>query len=324
MFCPKCGTEYQGGITKCADCDVDLVLDEPKEEMPEYVNLVTVYETGSPAVISIAKTILSSENIPFHMKGDGVQDLFGGGRIGTGFNVLVGPVQVQVDEKHAQWARELLSDLEASEVSEPDQYEEDIEDRSDEVLTPVPNPRCSNRFFLGLMIGVLIAGAGFFYYSYSQNNRSGIIEYDRNNDSQADLFYKYEKGRLIEVDQDRNFDGKNDHWTEYESDIAARGESDDDFDGLIETAVFYENGLIDRVEIDANLDSDPEIIEYYTNDVLDEMVYFHERTHKRWKEVKYAAGIIKEELIDTDHDGDFDLQNIYNASGRLIGTREVK
>jgi hypothetical protein len=292
--------------------------------MAEYVNLVTVYETGNPAVISIAKSILSSENIPFHMKGDGVQDLFGGGRIGTGFNVLTGPVQVQVDEKHAQWARGLLSDLEASEVSEPDQYEGDIEDSSDEVLTPVPKPRWSNRFSLGLMIGVLIAGAGFFYYSYSRNNRSGIIEYDQNSDSRADLFYKYEKGLLIEVDQDRNFDGKIDHWTEFESDLPVRGESDDNFDGLVDTRVFYENGLIDRVEIDANLDSEPEIIEYYTNDVLDEIVYFHERTHKRWKEVKYEAGVIKEELIDTDHDGDFDLRNIYNASGRVTGTRELK
>ena len=108
MFCPKCHSEFQEGITTCVDCEVGLVKHRPVEDKPEYVSFVTVYETGNPAIISFAKSILDSENIRYNMKGDGVQDLFGGGRIGTGFNPIFGPVQIQVDEKEASLARELL------------------------------------------------------------------------------------------------------------------------------------------------------------------------------------------------------------------------
>jgi len=31
MVCPKCGAEYRQGFTRCADCDLDLVWELPKE-----------------------------------------------------------------------------------------------------------------------------------------------------------------------------------------------------------------------------------------------------------------------------------------------------
>ncbi|MCR5830026.1 MAG: hypothetical protein K6F93_06760 [Lachnospiraceae bacterium] len=34
-WCPKCRTEYQEGIEKCADCGSDLVDELPEEEIPE-------------------------------------------------------------------------------------------------------------------------------------------------------------------------------------------------------------------------------------------------------------------------------------------------
>jgi len=324
MFCPKCGAEYQPWIMTCAECNVELEMQKPGDEKPEYINLVTVYETGNPAIITIAKSILNSENIHFNMKGDGVQDLFGGGRIGTGFNPLVGPVQVQVDEKDASLARELLSDLEESE-----DFRSALDHNGDEEIyeedTPIePESRSIGRFSLGLLIGIIIAGAGFYYHSYNTKSRSGVIEYDQNNDSKPDLFYRYDEGSLIEINQDRNFDGKIDSLTHFKNDLAIRGESDDNFDAQFETEIFYENGLVDRVEIDTNLNFEPDIIEYYTNEVLDEKVWIHERTNIHWKEVKYEGGIIREERIDNDYDRDFDIKNINNSSGRLIRTEKLK
>jgi hypothetical protein len=38
MFCPECQAEYRQGFTRCADCDVDLVYELPREP-----------ETGSPS-----------------------------------------------------------------------------------------------------------------------------------------------------------------------------------------------------------------------------------------------------------------------------------
>ena len=36
MWCPECKNEYREGITRCVDCDVDLVetLPEESEEEP--------------------------------------------------------------------------------------------------------------------------------------------------------------------------------------------------------------------------------------------------------------------------------------------------
>jgi len=298
-------------------------MQKPNEEKPEYIDLVTVYETGNPAIISIAKSILNSENINFFMKGEGVQDLFGGGRIGTGFNPLVGPVQVQVDEKNASLARELLSELDESEEFEPD-VDSNEDGEIYEEYTPVePKFRSISRLSLGLLMGIILAGGGFYIHSYSTENQSGDIEYDQNYDSKPDLFYRYEKGALIQIDQDRNFDGKIDSLTYFKNDLAIRGESDDNFDGITETEIFYENGLVDRVEIDTNLNSKPEIIEYYTNDVLDEKIWINEQTNISWKEAKYEGGIIKEEQIDSNYDKDFDIKKVYNSSGRLIKTEDL-
>ena len=42
--------------------------------------LVTVFETGDPALVALAKSLLDSAGIDFATKGDAIQDLFGLGR----------------------------------------------------------------------------------------------------------------------------------------------------------------------------------------------------------------------------------------------------
>jgi len=71
---------------------------------------VTVLETSDQGLIAIAKSLLEEADIPFFAKGEGVQDLFGGGRIGA-FNIVTGPIQLQVQADEADDARELLKDL---------------------------------------------------------------------------------------------------------------------------------------------------------------------------------------------------------------------
>ena len=323
MFCPKCGAEYIDGISRCADCEVDLVKQKPDEQRPEYVNFVTVYETGNPAIISIAKSILDSADIPYYMKGEGVQDLFGGGRIGTGFNPLVGPVQIQVDEKQVSVARELLSELDSSEVENVADYSDDDEAGTDPSPQDHSQPLFPKPFVVGLLLGAIITGIGFSYYIYSLNHRSGFVDYDWNNDGKPDLVYQYENGKIVEMTQDRNLDGEIDSRVTYENDQPARGESDDNFDGVFESEIFYKNGAINRIEIDVNHNAEPDIIEYFTNEVLDEILYIFDKDHSTWKETKYVGGVMREERIDTDFDGKFDVRNVYNSSGRMISTKKI-
>jgi hypothetical protein len=148
MICPQCGAEYREGFTLCADCNVQLVPEMPgiqqgihvgdentiSDVEPDFIKLLTVYETGNPAFIVFAKSILESEDIKYYFKGEGIQDLFAGGRLGTGYNPVIGPVEIQVNEKDAEKARELLNQMEKGEfdlleIDAEDNRAENFEDR---------------------------------------------------------------------------------------------------------------------------------------------------------------------------------------------------
>ena len=109
MYCPKCGTAYANGYVRCSHCGVALVSRSSKKSDSE--ELVTVFETGNPAELVVVKSILDSAHIPFLSQGEALQDLFGVGRIGAGFNPLIGRIKVQVAKRNRAKARELLKNL---------------------------------------------------------------------------------------------------------------------------------------------------------------------------------------------------------------------
>ena len=110
MFCPECKAEYESWMKECADCLVALVETLPPERRPETGPLVTVFATGSPALLAIAKSILAQAGIIYLAKGEGLQDLFAAGSIG-GYNPALGPVEIQVAAENEQVARMLLQEL---------------------------------------------------------------------------------------------------------------------------------------------------------------------------------------------------------------------
>ena len=75
---------------------------------------VTVLTTADQGLIAIAKSLLEEAEIPCFAKGEGIQDLFGGGRFGTGFSIVAGPIELQVPAEDADAARTLLEDLQES------------------------------------------------------------------------------------------------------------------------------------------------------------------------------------------------------------------
>jgi hypothetical protein len=72
------------------------------KRIPE--NLVTVLETGSQSVVAVAKSILESADIPCYVEGEEFQNL-------SAIDLDAGFVEIQVSEKHAKDARELLKHL---------------------------------------------------------------------------------------------------------------------------------------------------------------------------------------------------------------------
>ena len=76
------------------------------------LGLVTVFQTGNPITLALAKGALESAGIRFVSEGEGLQDLIGLGRFPGGFNVATGPVKIQVDMRDAEVAKQVLADIE--------------------------------------------------------------------------------------------------------------------------------------------------------------------------------------------------------------------
>jgi len=128
MFCPKCGAEYLPGITECADCSIPLVSQPVESEPPcdlSDLPLVTVFESGNPALIALASSILESAGIEFATKGEALQDLLGWGRFPSRANLAMGPVLFQVRPEDVEGARSLLCDLDEGEEDSAESAEKD-------------------------------------------------------------------------------------------------------------------------------------------------------------------------------------------------------
>lgn len=85
--------------------------------------LVTVFKSGHEGLIAIVKSLLDEAEIKYLVKNEGIQDLFGIGVFGTGFNPLTGPIQIQVLPEDEATAKEILKDVEASEEVDEDSEE---------------------------------------------------------------------------------------------------------------------------------------------------------------------------------------------------------
>lgn len=121
MFCPQCGAEYREGFTTCSECEVALAAEPPvKEAEAEWRELVTVWSAVDHARTLVATSLLEEEGIPHFVRGEQLQDLFGMGRLGAGYNLLVGPAEVQVPVEHEARARELLAALPVESAAEPE------------------------------------------------------------------------------------------------------------------------------------------------------------------------------------------------------------
>ena len=74
-FCPKCSYEYLPEITKCPDCDADLVEAIPEPEIYNDKDVV-IYETYNENDALIVKAYLEAEGIDATLLGDVIQNIY--------------------------------------------------------------------------------------------------------------------------------------------------------------------------------------------------------------------------------------------------------
>ena len=100
MFCPVCKAEYREGYTRCADCDVDLVLALPSEpEYDEHDPFASLWSGGPGQMMAEIRKTLEAARIPFRVIE--YKD--------TLFNVSYrAPYEIAVPPTQLQKAREVL------------------------------------------------------------------------------------------------------------------------------------------------------------------------------------------------------------------------
>ncbi len=79
----------------------------------DYETFVPVLTLPGAATVPVVESVLQSVGVRFVIKNEGVQDLFGLGRVGTGFNVFAGAPTVCVETTRAEEAAALLASIES-------------------------------------------------------------------------------------------------------------------------------------------------------------------------------------------------------------------
>ena len=128
MYCPECRCDYLEGVTVCADCGCALETGElpAPDEIDD--SLVTVFEAEGEVELMTARSLLDEAGIEWVNTSASLQGLFGVGPTGCD-NSLIGPRAIQVLERDADAAREILKALS---LPEADMSQIDVGDPGDE------------------------------------------------------------------------------------------------------------------------------------------------------------------------------------------------
>jgi hypothetical protein len=103
MFCPTCESEYEPGITHCADDGAELVEQLTSEHDSSEARFVPLHTLSSPVEAEMVNDILQQNGIRSVVQ-SGASDQFS-----PLFSVMAPGAQVLVDERDVDRARELYA-----------------------------------------------------------------------------------------------------------------------------------------------------------------------------------------------------------------------
>lgn len=271
---------------------------------------VVVRTYAGEALASLAASRLGSEGIDAHIQKDDCGGAYPSLQMAGGVRLLVKPEDLADAEK-------ILSEMEAEEVSEEAEQDEQPEDRD------------QKKEKSGLMVSIvllLLGFAGGYFLSPEISHRStysGVVKRDQNEKGIPGSFGHYVDGQLTRVEEDRNYDGKIDAWFKYVSGKLRSGMYDNNFDGRPDAWVEHKDSFNYVVKSDTDFDGKPDATDYYVNGVKQRTDWHPNSSPIIERRQIYENGVLKEELVDTNRNGKFDLKITYDKFERPIQKTKI-
>lgn len=254
--CPNCGSllelekqKREAEQISCPACnrsfDVSKVFLEP----------VTVHIPKDEADHLAIVALLEGEGIQCYSKNAGVQNLFGAGQIGTGFNIAAGAIQIQVSKEDVERAKEILSAY-SFQSNEPNKGK---------IKAKKANGSFGRGTITGFLLCATLAIISFFIFQQQPSNEDYIA--DLNGDGNPDYWAEYSNDKITSASYDSNFDGREDEWEYFNNGVRTKVLSDRNFDGREDCWEYFDrSGIIINADFDYNFDGNPdEWVKYKDN-----------------------------------------------------------
>jgi len=202
-------------------------------------------------------------------------------------------VRVMVDESDYEKARKIIRDWEAIEV--------------DKEANNTKRPATGVSAFL---FGMVIGGGLILWVYNSPVSEDGM---DMNGDGKLDERWIYRDNRISKTEVDRNLDNKIDIVYYFDrKGILKEAKFDENFDGVYETEIKYKNGQPHSKGSDLNQDGNIDYKVSYKYGDVDEIEIIGEGGDLRTKRQKYRMGKLVSAELDSNGDGNFDVEYVYD------------
>ncbi len=267
------------------------------------------------ALASIAAARLESEGIESIIQKDDVGGAYPALQMSRGVRLLAKPE----DQPEAE---QILAEIEA-EDSEQIFAEIEAQD-SERVERPETQEECKKGHTgLILFVGGALLGFIIGYFSASKpslrkGNYTGVIQRDRNSQGKPGRSYYYTDGILARTEVDRNYDDKPDEWYKFVANKVRSATLDNNFDGKPDVRITYKDEFNHVEKVDTDFDGTPDATMHFVNGLLNKVDWHpHDSSIIERRQI-FEYGILKEELVDTDLDGIFDVKITYDRYERPI------